>query len=753
MLLSPNRVNKMRLIETDEFDFEFLSQLAERESWRKEVHRPTYHIHKWWATRLGSVFRGIVLGSLLSSDENISEAFYSSHDFSNMSVFDPFMGSGTTIGEAHKLGLVALGRDINPVAAESVRVALGTVDYVKLNGAFRKLSEGIGERIRSLYRSTDRNGHPCDVLYYFWVMRIVCPQCASMVDLFPSWVIARNAYPNRKPEIQILCPSCGDIFPGIHGEKVTICRSCGFEFSPEIGTAKGTNAICQNCNTACSILDAVDKRNERPSFRLYGKLILTEEGAKAYLPATEADSIAYKACSEELEKEMQAGTVILPNLELADGYNTKQAMRYGFKIWRDFFNDRQLLGLSWLHEAIAAIPDQDVRDALLLLFSGILEFNNMFASYKGEGTGAVRHMFAHHILKPERTPIEANIWGTPRSSGAFSNLFRSRLLRAIEYRAKPGEVNGVSSEKGIVCSAPFTGKVEPEWPTHNNFLPRAIYLSCGDSSTTRLPDQSIDLVVTDPPFFNNVHYSELADFFYAWQQLVPRGFINREQSTRSQFEVQDEDQNKFARKLQGVFQECHRVLKDNGLLVFTYHHSRDEGWASLASAILKAGFIVVNSHPVKSEMSVATPKSQATEPIQLDIIIVCRKMLSNHACNPDSSILALEKAHKKLLRLQTSGFSLSQNDRKIVMYGQLLTSLKTIKDIELLPALIEKSISTAPENLSAFPATTKEKSAVAYNGTRPQTIRPGRNASQFDTFKQAQRIEQPNLLQAELGLG
>ena len=743
----------MRLIETDEFDFEFLSHLAERESWRKEVHRPIYHIHKWWATRLGSVFRGILLGSMLSADESIAEAFYSSHDFSHMSVFDPFMGSGTTIGEAHKLGLVAFGRDINPVAAESVRVAFGAVDYVKLNAAFKKLSEGIGEKIRSLYRSTDTNGHPCDVLYYFWAMRIVCPQCASMVDLFPSWVIARNAYPGRKPEIQILCPSCGDIFPGIHGEKVTTCRSCRFEFSPEIGTAKGANAVCRNCNTACSILDAIDKRNERPSFRLYGKLVLTEEGTKEYLPTTEADLIAYKECSEELEKEIQAGSVILPNLELADGYNTKQAMRYGFKTWRDFFNDRQLLGLSWLQKAIAAISDQNVRDALLLLFSGILEFNNMFASYKGEGTGAVRHMFAHHILKPERTPIEANIWGTPRSSGAFSNLFRSRLLRAIEYRSKPTEVNGVGSEKGVVCSTSFTGKVEPEWPTHNDFLPHAIYLSCGDSSITRLPDQSIDLVVTDPPFFNNVHYSELADFFYAWQQLVPRGFIHGEQSTRSTFEVQDEDQNNFARKLQGVFQECHRVLKDTGLLVFTYHHSRDEGWASLASAIIKAGFMVVNSHPVKSEMSVATPKSQAAEPIQLDIIIVCRKMVSNQACNPDTPTIALEKANKKLLRLQTSGFLLSQNDRKTVIYGQLLTSLKTIKDVELLPVFIEKNSSIPPENVWTLPNTTQEKPAVTSNSTRRQAIRPGRNASHFDTFKQAQRVEQLDILQAELGLG
>ena len=55
----------MRLIETNNFSFEFLSRLGERESWRKEIHRPIYHVHKWWAKRLGSVFRGILLGTLL----------------------------------------------------------------------------------------------------------------------------------------------------------------------------------------------------------------------------------------------------------------------------------------------------------------------------------------------------------------------------------------------------------------------------------------------------------------------------------------------------------------------------------------------------------------------------------------------------------------------------------------------------------------------------------------------------------------
>ena len=111
------------------------------------------------------------------------------------------------------------------------------------------------------------------------------------------------------------------------------------------------------------------------------------------------------------------------------------------------------------------------------------------------------------------------------------------------------------------------------------------------------------------------------------QQIGNRTKTSSGSTTRHLSEVQDADADadKFAEKLQSVFRECHRVLRDDGLLVFSYHHSRHEGWASLAKAILGAGFLVVNSQPVKAEMSVATPKSAAKEPIQFDIILACRK--------------------------------------------------------------------------------------------------------------------------------
>jgi putative DNA methylase len=679
---SPTTESLSPLIASDEFPFEFLSEIAERESWRKEVYRPVYHLHKWWAKRLGSVFRGILLGCLLPEQAAMEIEFYKKQNFSGVTVFDPFMGSGTTIGEAHKLGCTALGRDINPVACEAVRVAFGKLDRHDLLNAFSQLQVTVGWRIRELYLSSDQNGQSSDVLYYFWVKQVISPCCSAEADLFSTRIIARNAYPDQKPEVQVCCPGCGDIFPSLNHEILVQCGTCRLKFNPHTGSAAGAKAICPQCADAFSIAAAVRAFQRPPAHRLYGKLLLTSTGEKKYLPATEEDLTAYRDCALLLKQEVNSGAIRLPTAELADGFNTRQAIGYNYRCWRDFFNDRQLLALGWLQRAIAELTDEAARDALLLLFSGTLEFNNIFASYKGEGTGAVRHMFSHHILKPERMPIEANVWGTPKSSGSFSTLFETRLLRALDYRAAPFEVkakaNGNGSGKNHYSSPSFSGEVIPHWPKDGRLQPRGIYLSCGSSDRTALPDKSLDLVVTDPPFFDNVHYSELADFFYSWQKFFPRGFLGDEPTTRHEREVQDSDAESFAEKLMAVLAECKRILKDDGLLVFTYHHSRSEGWTSLAKAVFGSGFSVINAHPVKAELSVAAPKSQAKEPIQLDMLFVCKKREEDQRDAPtlDRALDdATAKSRRKLSRLNSVGLKLSRNDSLVTFFSQFFAAL------------------------------------------------------------------------------
>ena len=88
-----------RAIEDESFPFEALSDICEIESWRKEINRPLYHIHKWWAHRLGTAFRAIVLGTFAPSGADVMRLFYQRTRIRGSVVFDPFMGSGTTVGD------------------------------------------------------------------------------------------------------------------------------------------------------------------------------------------------------------------------------------------------------------------------------------------------------------------------------------------------------------------------------------------------------------------------------------------------------------------------------------------------------------------------------------------------------------------------------------------------------------------------------------------------------------------------------
>ncbi len=672
-----------RVIE-DRFPFEQLSEVAEIESWRKELYRPIYHMHKWWAQRLGSVFRAAIIAAAAPKGSSVMDLFYEPVRLPGLVVFDPFMGSGTTVGEAQKLGCTVIGRDINPVAHRAVRVALGEISRTEVQAQFKRIETSAGREIRCLYQSTDGDGQPCEVLYFFWVKFLPCPQCGGAVDLFSSYIIASHANKARHPQARAFCPNCGAL-PVCRYDATSVSCSCGAKFDPRNGPARRTTAVCGGCAHEFPIAKTAASAGGPPSHRLYAKLVLRADGGKEYLPATTDDVQAFDAARERLVKISPP----IPSTPIEDGHNTKQILNYGYRYWHELFNARQLLALTTLATSIRDLPDGGARDALSLLFSGVLEFNNMFASYKGEGTGAVRHMFSHHILKPERTPIEANLWGTAKSSGAFSTLYKSRLLRALAYREAPFEISveykgkRKSGRKVFGASSPMGGEVLDGLPKH---APKAgtTYVSCGDSARTSLADQSVDLVVTDPPFFDNVHYSELADFFFAWQQTY--FFLGVGQhTTRRAEEVQDTDVRMFAKKLRMVFTECNRVLRDRGLMVFSYHHSRESGWTALAEAVVGAGFSIIQSQPAKSEMSVAAPKSQAKQPINLDVLIVCRKrQMDRRERKAEKAAFAAsqESGADQVRRFNAVGRKLSRNDVRVVLLSQLLVELCADRNVD-----------------------------------------------------------------------
>ena len=687
-----------RAIEDESFPFETLSKIAEKESWRKEINRPTTHIHKWWAQRLGTVFRAMVIGAFAPSGIDQLELFHKPVRVRDRIVFDPFMGSGTTLLETVKLGARGIGRDINSVAHFLVKCALSAHDRRAILSTFRAIEVDVAETIRNYYRTQLPDGRVAEVLYYFWVKVAKCPSCTESVDLFSSMIFARHAYPKKFPRAQAVCPSC-DAINEVHiRDTEKCCCSCGNSFDPNRGPANGQIATCPNCNDSFRIVKTVRAEENPPDHRLYAKLVLMPDGKKAYLPVSGRDRELYV----EAKRALAAKRDPFPIVKIFPGYNTNQVLGYNYRYWHEMFNARQLLCLSILADRIRVIGDPILRELFTCLFSGVLEFNNMFASYKGEGTGAVRHMFAHHILKPERTPLEANLWGTAKSSGSFSTMFEGRIRRALDYADNPFELQlftkakrhttkkvfGLSEKIGFDIAASYTEFCKG----------RRVYLSCGDSSATDLPDSSVDAVLTDPPFFDNVHYSQLADFFHVWQRhiLDPDG-ARLKDTTRSEREVQTADADDFSDRLCSVLQEACRVLKDDGVLAFTYHHSRPEGWRCVLNALMDAGFGVTATHPIKAEMSVAMPKHQAKEPIDLDIIVVCRKrsQLRPVSGNDDLWYSIAPRVTEQVLRLIDAGRSLSRNDVRIIVMAQLLRELSHFPSAEQALRLLDKAMPKA----------------------------------------------------------
>lgn len=165
---------------------------------------------------------------------------------------------------------------------------------------------------------------------------------------------------------------------------------------------------------------------------------------------------------------------------------------------------------------------------------------------------------------------------------------------------------------------------------------RNVVISNGSSTDlSSTPDSSFDLVVTDPPFGDNIQYAELSDFFYVWLRCVlsnkyPKQFGDEltrkslEAVTNSARDPNDAD-NYYQRLLTQCWNEAHRILKPSGILTFTFHHSEDEPWVAVLESLFDAGFYLEATYPVRSDESKGDKAQFGSQKIEYDVIHVCRK--------------------------------------------------------------------------------------------------------------------------------
>ena len=654
-----------------------LNRLAVAESWRKELHSPPTHVQKWWAQRLGVVNRYLLMAAGSSCQAELERIGRGDADLDGVVVYDPFCGSGGALLEAAKLRAQVIGRDINPVAVLATRQALQRWDAHELQRGFDLISQSCGAELTDLY--LDGDGRL--IRGYFWVATAVCGVCDERVDLFHRHVFARHAYPKKHPVAHGVCRACGDVVRvDLAVDDAISCPTCAAvtPFRGSVRSGTGTSGAQFQC-VAGHTTRVVSSAKVAPiKFRMYAKL-LEEEGKRIYVRTTEADNNAYRWASARL-RQLGSG-IVQPYGSLERGKNTDQVLRVGLKDWRDFYNDRQLLTLGLI---ATAIRDLEVgaaeREALAAAFSKSVEFNNMLSSYKGEGTGAVRSAFHNHTLQFERMPYETNPWSA--ASGGFHAIYQ-RLHKALDFKAAPTDLRiaGDKHERVIGCSAPLLLRVMDS----PQFGPGLASVTCGDSGHSEIAEASVDIVLTDPPHFDKVNYSELADFFHSWlTQIRPFAGYPQPETTRNALDVQNESSATFEDGLTRVWKDVARALKADGIVVFSFHHREAQGWKACMKSLRAAGLCVTYLQMVRAEMTTSLSKKNQSSPHSMDVLVVCRKQQVAEPLAFDIKG-ALNHARCRIRALERDGVEPLLGDARSIVLASvlsLLTNIRVIADVD-----------------------------------------------------------------------
>jgi adenine-specific DNA methylase len=650
---------------------EELNALALREGNSK---RPIYQMHKWWARRLGSVFRMLTLATLAPEDttrDQLWDHFYNSKSLKGKVILDPFMGGGTSVVEALRLGCSVIGMDINPVAWFITKKEMEAVDVTELKQAYERLRKRVADRILGYYATTCPGGHSAEFVYGLWVKSAPCFHCGAAVHLFPNYRVLRKA-----DSVTVVCPNCWSVFKIQKGEPEASCPCCGLSFDPASGNSGKGRFSCRACLREETVLNAVRRLGGPLPLKLYAIEYFCRECGRGHKPADEKDLALYEQARREFES-MRASLRFPCQQIPVEGRSDPRPVNHGYTHFWQMFNQRQLLCLGLLLEGIRSEPDRNLRELLLLAFSDCLESNNMFCKYE-EDWQKISVLFGLHAYHPIERPAENNVWGGTYGRGTFTRCFR-KVLRGKEFAYATFEralTNGRSARMHV--PEQVDGRVAQAFSELNSGA--NALLICGDASEgVPVPRQSVDAVITDPPYLDNVMYAELSEFFYVWLREALKDdypWFEAEHCEREREIVKNEKLGKsdtsFETGLTQVLERCHDALKDDGLLVFTFHHNKLSGWLTIARALVSARFYVSAAPVVRSEGKSGFHSSEGN--IKYDAVLVCRKRdgLIWAAGWDQVREEAASRARMTVERLLQGGMALNRVDIGVVVMAKCL---------------------------------------------------------------------------------
>ena len=620
-------IPKRPKIETEQIPIEWLYHMALAEGNSK---KPVYRIHKWWARRLGSVFRTLLILAVSPSNkrkDRIINDFYSRHNLSNMIVLDPFMGGGTSIIEASKCGMRTIGVDIDPVAWFITKNEIEPCPIDEIHKSLRDLKKSVGREIQSYYLTKAQDGQEVPVIYFFWVDLITCPNCQAEFEAHPHCQLSFDV---RKQKQVVFCNRCHYITTIPLSQKLLTCPDCKKITEIKNGTITRGRFACPQCNHSGSIISIIQSGEPLPKrlFAVEYEVRNAEDKLDRFFKAADVNDIRIFKKAEQRFIELQSDLPFPRTKIPTEGRNDQRPITHGYKYYHQLFNKRQLLCLSLLWREITRISNEQVREYLIIAFSDSLASNNMLCSY-AFGYRKLTPLFGIHAFNVVNRPVENNVWGANYGRGSFlkcaNKVLKGKLYayKPYEIRYKDGKPNRVFTGEKVIANVTTNLK---EWH-QGNF--QSLLLNQTSTELNRLEPNSVDLILTDPPYYNNLSYSELSDFYYVWiRGYLPKDAHKENNSStpyqRALFVNKNSDSShyRFVQDLTYVFAQCRRILKPGGIMIFTFHHRNLDAWEALARALWEASFKVTNTFPVRSEGKSGFHSTSGT--IKWDSVLICR---------------------------------------------------------------------------------------------------------------------------------
>lgn len=581
-----------------------IEPLIRREAYNKHLYRPNTYLHKWWARRSGVLFRLILKGLVR---DPARQDFYAPGGLEGLIILDPMMGGGTTLHEAIRMGANVIGIDIDPIPVLQVRASLQHLPLSEKRRVFRDFWTALREQIRPLFLTRcPVCGQEAEIQFvlYARIRRCGCGE-VGVVESF-TLLEARGTESESR-----ICPVCGEVFQGAH-----------FHHGPHhVRLVLKTKKHCPVCGKKYQDL------RERPYWQRYHPIAIRGRciHGHEFFKRPDEEDLERMAHAEAVAARLDFGPP--EHWNIPHGPKTQDLHRHGIHQYLELFTPRQRIYLDASRKGLQETPIEH-RLWLGLLISTSLEFNAFLAGYKGRGKnrpGAVRHVFAHHAYSLPYTALENNpVFPFPRS-GTLLRLFQDRIVRASRWAERPVERRILAAE---IRTVPITGELDggqevDSWEALRKGT-RRFRLFQADAARFPLPKGLVDVVVTDPPYYDNVQYADLSHFFRVWlRYLLPKtARWEYDPLASAVSEKDDTAAQKYAQILGRIWRNVVRALKPpHGRLIFTFHHWKARAWAALTLSLRQAGLRLITYEVVFSENPISV-HIQGLQALKHDAVFV-----------------------------------------------------------------------------------------------------------------------------------